>query len=884
MKRTVVAIFCILLLTCFATAQRLPEGTAPESYKLMFSPDFTNNTFMGEETIQVRLLKPTSQIVLNALELDLQQVSITDGQGMQKAKVALDKQKETATLTADNSIPAGPATIHIHYVGILNDELRGFYRGKDEQGRKYAATQFEATDARRAFPCFDEPAYKASFDITVVADKDLTVISNSKVVSDTPDPTGEKHTVHFATTPKMSSYLVALVVGQFESLEGSADGIPIRVYTSPGKKELGSFALAAAESFIPYFDRYFGIKYPYGKLDMIGLADFSAGAMENTGCITSRELLLLLDEKSASLDLKKYVAVVIAHEIAHQWFGDLVTMQWWDDVWLNEGFATWASSKPVMAWKPEWNIQLDDTIAMGQALNADSLLNTHPIHQQAQTPAQILELADSITYDKTASILRMLESYVGPDTFRAGVNVYLRQHAFGNATAADFWNTQAQVSRQPVDKIMAGFVEQPGPPFVSLQARCVGNQVRVSLRQQRYFFDRTRFINGSKEVWQIPVCLKPDSASPHAEQQCELLTRQQRSVTLQGCSPWVYGNADARGFYHSGYQSEAVRAMANSVEAALTPAERILLLSDVWAAMRVGHEPIGDYLALAEGLQGERTTAVLDQLFPQLDYIGRYLVSASDRPAYEDWLRQLLTPMAKEVGWQVKPSKSPEQTALRSRLLDVLGRVAHDPEVVELAHKLANQALGDPSSVDHETAFEALRIAAIDGDAGLYDKIMARWKAAKTPEEFYGYQSALASFSDPALLQRTLDYALSPQERSQDRLLLIGRVMRNPAGQKLTWDFVRSHWENIASLTSAFGGGGETIVSATGTFCDAGMRDQVKDFFSTHPAPERALKQAQERANYCVDLRERQGAQLATWLLQRHGSAGSTNSNGMANP
>ncbi len=316
-------------------------------------------TSSGDETIAVRVLKPTSQIVLNAAEIDFQEVTITSGHAAQKATVALDKDKQTATLTVDHPIPPGPATIQIRYHGILNDQLRGFYLGKDSNGQKYAATQFEATDARRAFPSFDEPAYKAVFDITIVADEGLTVISNTKVVSDTPGPAG-KHTVHFAPTPKMSSYLVAMVVGKFEYVEGVVDNIPIRVYASPGKKELTTFALDAAENIMRYYNQYFSIKYPYGKLDLVGLADFSAGAMENTGCITFREILLLLDEKQTPVDLKREVASVIAHEMAHQWFGDLVTMQWWDDIWLNEGFATWMSNKPLEAWKPEWDMQLQD--------------------------------------------------------------------------------------------------------------------------------------------------------------------------------------------------------------------------------------------------------------------------------------------------------------------------------------------------------------------------------------------------------------------------------------------------------------------------------------------------------------------------------------------
>src|SRR6266436_3506773 len=433
MKRILAVLTFALMTVSLAAAQRLPEVAAPENYKLTFTPDLEKATFEGDETISIRVLKPTSEITLNAVDIDFHEVTITSSGSTQKAKVTPEKEKEMVRLSVEKPLAAGSATIHIKYNGILNSEMRGLYLGKDDQGRKYAASQFEATDARRAYPSFDEPDYKATFDITAVAHKGHVAISNSKIISDTPGPSENQHTVRFATTPKMSSYLAALVIGDFEYIEGSADGIPIRVYGTPGKKEMGKFALESAEHVLSYYDKYFGVKYPYGKLDLIGLPDFSAGAMENTGCITFREVILQIDEKQGSVDLKKTVASVIAHEMAHQWFGDLVTMKWWDDIWLNEGFATWMSSKPLEKWKPEWNYDLDDVSGTGGTLNTDSLANTRPIHQAAETPGEIMELFDGIAYGKAASVLRMLESYLGEETFRAGVNAYLQEHKYANS-------------------------------------------------------------------------------------------------------------------------------------------------------------------------------------------------------------------------------------------------------------------------------------------------------------------------------------------------------------------------------------------------------------------------------------------------------------------
>ena len=869
MKRILAVLTFVVLTISLAAAQRLPEIARPDNYKLTFTPDLENAKFEGDETITVHVLKPTSKIVLNAVDIDFHEVTILSGGAQQKATVTPDKENEMVVLSVEKPLSDGPATIHIKYSGILNNEMRGLYLGKDDQGRKYASTQFEATDARRAFPSFDEPEYKATFDITAVADKGLTAISNQKVISDEPSP-GDKHTVKFATTAKMSSYLAALVVGNFEYVEGEADGIPIRVYATTGKKEMGRFALEVASDILKYYDNYFGIKYPYGKLDLVGIPDFSAGAMENTGCITFREVILLIDEKRGSVDLKKTIASVIAHEMAHQWFGDLFTMKWWDDVWLNEGFATWMSSKPVEKFKPEWNFNLDNVSNTGGTLNVDALENTRPIHQAAQTPAQIQELFDGIAYGKAASVLRMLESYLGEETFRAGVNAYLKKHQYANATAADFWDAQASTSKKPVDQIMPTWVKQAGEPIVNVKAQCSDNSTNVALSQQRYYFERAKFESPGDQLWQIPLCLK---GSANNTAKCEVLTKREATLTLPGCSTWVLGNAGASGYFRVGYQPEAVRALAADAETKLTPAERIAAQSDIWASVRVGREPVGDYLAFAQGLQSDRSRAVLEDVLGRLNYIGQYLVTDNDRDSYRAWLRQYLAPTVQELGWEAKPNDTDEQKTLRARVLSALGYDARDPQALSEARKIADQALADPSSVDHELAGGALPIAALNGDAEFYDKLMAAMKNPKSPEEYYAYFFTLPQFTDPKLLQRTLDFAISPDVRSQDALQLVTSVLANPDGQKLAWNFIRDHWSELEKAGGPFASA--QVVGATSTFCDAGLRDQVTEFFNAHKvaAAERTYKQSIERINACVALKSQQEPQLAAWLGQ-HGNAG----------
>ena len=388
-----------------------------------------------------------------------------DEGGAQDAVVTVDAAKEQATLSFARELPAGEVTLEIAYTGILNDKLRGFYLSKTKL-RNYGVTQFEATDARRAFPCFDEPALKATFDVTLVIDAGDTAISNTKMVSDAPGPVAGKHTVAFGTTPKMSTYLLAWLVGDFQCSEGKSEGVKLRVCATPDKVKLTEFALEAAKWDLKYYDKYFGIKYPLKKLDLVAIPDFESGAMENFGCITFRETELLVDAREGALPTKKEVATTVAHEMAHQWFGDLVTPAWWDNLWLNEGFATWMESKAAAQWQPKWGIDQDVATDLNHTLDEDAGKITRPIRQAAETPAEINALFDDIAYGKAGAVIGMVEHWVGEETFRKGVQAYLAAHLYGNATAEDFWDAQTRVSGLPVDKVMRSFVEQPGVPLV----------------------------------------------------------------------------------------------------------------------------------------------------------------------------------------------------------------------------------------------------------------------------------------------------------------------------------------------------------------------------------------------------------------------------------
>jgi aminopeptidase N/puromycin-sensitive aminopeptidase len=863
MKRVILIAILSTALGLSASAQRLPESVIPESYDLKFEPNLAKATFSGEETIHVKLLKPAASITLNSAEIEFVETKVTANGATQTATVTTDEKKEFATITVPKEIAAGLAEIHIRFNGILNDKLRGFYLSETPR-RRYAVTQFEATDARRAFPSFDEPAYKAVFKITLVIDKDDIAISNGQIISDTPGPGDAKHTLVFSPSPKMSSYLVAMMVGDFKCVEGGADGIPIRVCAVPEKKDLLSFALLSAENILKFYDKYYAIKYPYKKLDIIAFPDFSAGAMENTAAITYRETLLTIDDKTASVDAHQAVEDVLAHEMAHQWFGDLVTMKWWDDIWLNEGFATWMSAKPGEAWKPEWHQELNEVQGTGGALGTDSIASVRAIRAKAETPAEIQTLFDGIAYGKAASVLRMVEAYLGPELFRKGVNAYLEKHAYGNATAEDFWSQMTATSGKPVDKIMASFTEQSGAPLVSVKTACNGNKTEVTLSQERYFADPAKLTAGSKEIWTIPVNLR---AAGSKDATYVLLTEKQHTFELPGCAAWVYADAGGRGHFRTSYEPAALAKITAEMETSFSPEDRIRLLGNIWAMVRVGRLSIGDYLGTIGKMQSERSRAVVAVMIGHIPEIHDSVVTREDRPAFESWVRHFLRPIADELGDTPKPGESDDRRGLRSDVFGTLAGYGRDPELLKKSRAIVDAYMKDPASVDAALAANAIAVCALSGDTALYDKYMEHMKTAKTPEEYYNYFGALGQFPDAALTKRTFDFALGPDVKNQDLFVVFG-PLNNPDTQTIAWDLFKTNFKALLDKAGASLGGG--FAQSAGVFCDAKLRDDAQQFFAAQnlPGTKRILKNSEDVVNACITLRSLQQGNLSAYLKQ----------------
>jgi len=864
MRLRALTFLALVFLSSPASAQRLPGGVAPDHYDLAFVVDLVHERFDGTETIRVTVAAPTTRIVLHALDIDFREVKIGAGATAQKATVTSDAAAQTATFTVARPIAAGKTEIHVRYGGTLNSQLRGFYISKTKV-RKYAVTQFESTDARRAFPCFDEPAYKATFALTLTIDRGDIAISNGKVVSDAPGPAPTQHTMVFAPTPKMSSYLVAIAVGDFTCLDGAAEAVPIRICATPDKRDLGRIALESAQQILKFYNSYYSIKYPFGKLDVVAVPDFAAGAMENTAAIFYRETDLLADSKSAPADTRKKILAILAHEMAHQWFGDLVTMQWWDDIWLNEGFATWMANKPVDAGHRDWNVDVDEAEENQQALALDSLNATRPIHVDVETPAQIDEAFDAITYQKGAAVLRMVESFVGAETFRKGVNAYLQTHAYGNATSEDFWKALSAASGKPVERILPTFVNQPGVPLVSVSLACAGGGTSVTLRQERFFVDA-----GHNEAgrWQMPVCVKAPGQSQPA---CDMLDDASHTFTTPGtCSPWVFANAGARGYYRTAYSSELLRAMAPHVGTDLTATERLSLIDDEWALVRAGRHGAADYLTLAAGYGREHVSGVLDEVVRGLSFVHDYLTSGETRSRFEAFARTVFQAGYDEVGFTAARDDGDDRKALRATVVGAMGNLAHDADVTARARAAADRALSGGPALDSATAGVVLRLAASHGDARLFDALVASADRASDPDEHYRYLYALGAFDDPALIARGLELATTPQLRSQDAAIYLAQFFANPDARSTALSFVADHWPALEPKVKVFGGD-TTLVSAMGGFCDPASRDRIKSFFAAHPLPAaaRTLDQTLERIDNCIALREKQTATVGTWLANR---------------
>jgi aminopeptidase N len=854
-----------LLLLAFAalplSAARLPQSVIPRHYTMAIEVDLAKESFSGEETIDVDVREPVTSIVLHAVQLQIGKVSVA---GM-TASVGDGPAEEMIALNLPKPLPAGPATLRIPFAGKLTRQLRGLYLGV-WKGKKYALSQFEATDARRAFPCFDEPALKATFDITLVTHggDEVSAISNAPV-KQMAKLGGVRRGWHFRTTPRMSTYLVAMLAGDFRCVSTSFDGIPISVCAPPGKQQLGRYGLRVAESVLRYYDNYYGIKYPFEKLDLIAVPDFEAGAMENAGAITFRDTALLVDERTGSVAAKRRVAETIAHEIAHMWFGDLVTMQWWNDIWLNEGFATFMSDKPLEPWQPSWHLEQAAASNSRNSISLDAQRSTRAIRTNAETSAAINELFDGIAYGKTAAVLRMIEHWLGEETFRDGIRTYLRKYSWSNATAEDLWSTLAATSKKPVDEVMRTFVVQAGAPLLHASETCVDGQRRVALSQERMLMRG----EASAETWSIPMCERTLGAT--ADERCGIVATKEATLLRGPCNgaPLLL-NAAGSGYFLVDYSPEQ-RAAIRANLGKLTPEEEIALHGDEWLLVRYLRRDAGDYLTLAEALPRPAPLQVVESIASNLQFLDERVVTDAERPRWQAAVRELLRGQA-PPSWRAASSESDEARTRRAIVLGTLGVVGGDAEVIREARGVAENAIRRPESVDGALAERALTIASASGNPALYDQLLTASEQSASPELRNRYLAQLAFFRDPKLVARTVDHVFGGSIRSQDIPWMTSRLLSNPAARGAAWIAVKQHWP---MLTEKVPTSLHNILGALGGFCDRGARDDVAAFFAKNPPGEgeRALRRSLEAIDTCIAFRAAQEPALARWLATKSSTA-----------
>jgi len=810
---------------------RLPTNVTPERYEIRLTPDLTAATFAGEESVAIRIHERVRQIVLNAAELEFHGVFAKCSDGIVVAgTAALDGDNERATLNFPVELQPGHWDLNIAFSGILNDKLHGFYRStyreSDGRERTLASTQFESTDARRAFPCWDEPAFKAVFQVTLVIDENLTAISNGRLLRETPlAGTGKKEAV-FADTIKMSTYLVAFIVGEFEGTEPVMVGkAPVRVWAVPGKHRLARFAQEIGVFSLSHFSSYYNIPYPADKLDLIAVPDFASGAMENLGAITFRETALLVDEEKATRSELERVADVVSHENAHMWFGDLVTMRWWNGLWLNEAFATFMEMLAVDAWKPEWRRWESFTVSRAAAMQVDGLKSTRPIEFPVEKPDEAAGMFDVLTYEKGASVLRMLETYLGADAFRDGIRLYLRRHAYANAETTDLWDALEESTKQPVRALMDSWIFQPGYPLIQVEKEA--GAVVLSQQLFRYLEDG----GGADRKWHVPIFLRFGKKGS-VTNQTVLLSEPRLRVELPQDTDWIVVNAGGDGFYRVLYDDHLMKGLKQGLPSNLLPVERFNLVNDAWATTLSGLTSLADYQQLIVLLRNETDPNLWTSVITACHNINRIL-DGPRRRAFQEWIREILLTAVDRLTWAPRQGESDLDRQLRGDLIGALGVLGEDKSCQEQARESYAQFDKDPRRVDPNLIPALVSIMAHTGSMPDYEKFYANFKQAQTPQEETRYLFALAGFGEPELIDRTLKLTLHKDVRTQNAPYLIRALLLNRKARVQAWGFMKGHWEEMLKQypDNSIPRMCEGIIGLVSPELEA----DVKDFFARHP-------------------------------------------------
>jgi puromycin-sensitive aminopeptidase len=837
---------------------RLPRTVVPSRYDLTLEPDLDAGTFDGTVEVRLEVREPVTEIVLNANELRLDEAALVadDGRTVEVSKILTDDDAERATVDLAETAEPGRWTLRISFRGELNPRLTGFYRStyRDEGGKTQVigTTHFEATDARRAFPCWDEPDLKAVFAMTMVVKDGLAAVSNGPEVERESLGHGRVR-IRYADTMKMSTYLAAWVVGRLELSEpADARGVPVRIVHVPGKEHLTAFASEVSVHSLNWFADYYGIPYPEAKLDNVALPDFAQGAMENVGCVTYREQVLLIDPARSTQEEQLGVAETVAHELAHMWFGDLVTMRWWNGIWLNEAFATFMSMLAVDDLRPDWEIWNTFTRDRTNAFEIDALETTRPIEYEVRSPDDASGMFDTLTYVKGGAVLRMLEQWLGADRFRDGIRRYLGKHAYGNTETHDLWDALEEETGEPVRRIMDAWIFQPGYPAIS-----------VSLEGGRVRFSQRRFIpsrDDGETTWPVPLMVRQVSGD---DERVDRILIEADGIELELFAPdaVVVANADSASFVRVWYDDELrSRVVARAMDV-LSPIERYSLVDDAWAAVVAGKASAGAFLDLVQRFPDETDLRVWQAILGGLGWLDRF-VEGEPRERLRAFVRDLVRPALARLGWDASEDESDLTRALRGQLVQSLAVLGADPETLARCRELELEGEGDPQLL--QAAVEAV---AAEGTAEDLDRYWQRYRSATTPQEEERYLFATSRFPGEPEVERILASAMSDEVRTQDAPYLLARSTTNRHQGPRVWRFIADRWAEMQDRFASSNIIG--LASGIRYLTDPEVVDEVEAFFREHDIPQNhlMLQQGLERMRVAAKLRER----VTPELLQRFG-------------
>ncbi len=860
------------------TPGKLPKEVVPTDYSIRIVPNIDKSvsrtdssrgelTFTGTETVKLNVRSPVHQLVLNALELEITEASL-DGKALPKSAIKTDREKELLTLALPSELARGDHTLALSFSGKINQQGQGlFYMHYHEQGsgtkKIMLGTQFEATDARRFFPCWDEPVFRARFQLTAVVPENWLAVSNMPVESEKKIAGGKE--VRFAPTPPMSSYLNVFAAGDLDLIESRSGPTQIRVIATKGKAKLGRYALEATAQILQYYNDYFGVAYPLPKLDQIALPGGFGGAMENWGGITYYESTLLFDPKNSSADTKQNIYEVLAHEMAHQWFGDLVTMAWWDNLWLNEGFASWMGTKCTAHFNPQWEVWLrrnlprDPTrrvgIAKEQAMESDARSTTHAIQQPIATEAEANSAFDDITYKKGQSFLRMLESFLGEDVFRDGIRRYIAAHKYSNSTTADLWNALSEASKKPVGEIAAGWTEQPGFPLVRVKREAEG---KVRLTQERF---AVNFKNAPPLQWKIPLTYSLVGEAPATL----LMTSKIGNLQNIPADRALKLNVNGAGNYRVEYDEPSWNLLLEALPK-LGVEDRVDLLSDAWALVQPDRASVSLYFGLVEKLPPSTELAEREQIINVLDFINRLFVGSPEREKFQRYAQSLLRPTFETLGWEPKEGQPPTAGNLRADLINTLGDL-NDPEIITGCRERFEKYLANPASLAPDLRPPVLAVVGRYADEKIWTKLHELGLKTTSIEEKQNYYNALAEAIDPKLVKKTLPIALTDELPTSRAIFLVAGVARDSDHPDIAWEFAKANMKALLAKTDAVGV--NRFAPSLFTFFPDDLRadelkSYAKDNLPSASAPE--VAKAVDEIQFRAEFKKRLATQLRAWV------------------